>query len=278
MRRMILLLLLVPSALLAGDGFSTDDCSERHIRFGDDRTFVREEVVDVGRLSSLRAVSEQSPVSVKGGSAFAVTVCKAATSEALLDQIRVTLTDGVLRAEGPEGRDWSAGFRITAPDGAAVGVEARNGPVSVRDFEGSLNVRSQNGPLSLKNVGGEVDVVTSNGPISLEGGTGRMKLKASNGPLTIDLSGSGFGGGSLDAETSNGPLTLNLPRGYTSGVLVETGGGPVSCRMAECERAGLSERDGTWGRHERRTIELGSGARAVRISTVNGPVTIRESE
>ena len=161
--------------------------------------------------------------------------------------------------------------------GARVDLEAGNGPISVRDFDGVLTAHAQNGPLALKNVSGEVDASTSNGPISVSGSSGTMKLAASNGPLTIGLDGTGWVGGGLEAATKNGPLTLKIPRGYGSSVVVEKRGrGPISCRAEGCGRvADLDARD--WS-DEPQTIELGSGPAAVRLSTVNGPVTIKERE
>ena len=138
--------------------------------------------------------------------------------------------------------------------------------------------RTKNGPLSLRNLSGNIDATTNNGPISIDGGSGTMKAQATNGPLSVSLDGTSWNG-ELDASTKNGPVTLKLPRGYSSGVVIETSGrGPVSCRAEGCARfeALRSDDDHRRWNDEPRRIELGSGPTHVRLSTVNGPVTVRD--
>jgi len=200
-------------------------------------------------------------------------VCKAAEYAEDLDKIRVTVSGGELRATGPSDNDWVVAYRILAPDRADLNIESRNGPVAFRGLNGKLVARLNNGPVSLDDVDGEVDVVTKNGPVSIEGGSGNIKLRATNGPLSVRLHGASFNG-NLDATTQNGPLTVKLPQSYGSRVVVEARGhGPISCHADECGSA----RGQWWDDDERpRRFEFGRGAENVRVSTVNGPVTIRQ--
>ena len=116
-----------------------------------------------------------------------------------------------------------------------------------------------------------VDAETSNGPISISGGSGTLKARAANGPLTVNLDG-GSWNGTLDASTKNGPLSVKLPKGYASGVVVESNGrGPIACKADGCDRGWRSSDDG-----EPRRLELGTGPVNVRLSTVNGPVTVKD--
>ena len=76
----------------------------------------------------------------------------------------------------------------------------------------------------------------------------------------------------IEAHTQNGPASLRIPSNFRSGVVVESDGhGPVSCRAAACKEARR-----TWDDEDNRKIELGSGPTVVRMSTVNGPVSVRE--
>ena len=127
------------------------------------------------------------------------------------------------------------------------------------------------------------DATTTNGPISVRGGSGTMKLQASNGPLTVQLDGNSWLGGTLDASTKNGPLSVKIPRGYNSGIVVEAGRGPLSCHAEGCEQwraaRNTDDDDDGWGGNRRsRRIELGNGRADVHLSTVNGPVTIKDEE
>jgi len=252
---------------------SAEECSERSVSFGDERTFVKKEILDGSRLRSLKANVANAPISVAGGSnsGYQITVCKAAEDLADLDAIHVTLAGNELKADGPDHKRWTVLYHISAPRGAELDLTAQNGPLSVRDLEGTVVARTKNGPLSLKNVEGTITGTTTNGPISVSGGSGTVKLEATNGPLSIDLDGVSFNG-SLDASTKNGPLSVKVPRGYASGVVIESEGrGPISCKAEGCDRGWRSDDDG-----EPRRIELGRGPANIHLSTVNGPVTVKD--
>ena len=275
----VALALLIAGSVHAGERFAIhgDDCTSRNFNWDDRPVFVEKETLDGSALRALKASVEHAPMSVVGGSSagYSVEVCKAATSQEDLDAIRVSLAGGELQTSGPDGRRWTATYRIRAPHGADLDLSASNGPVSIKDVDGTVVVRSANGPLSLRNVSGSIDATTTNGPISMSGGSGDVKVHASNGPLSIDLEGAAWQGGSLEAATKNGPLTVTVPRSYGSGVTIEARGrGPISCRADGCERF---RRANAWDDDEQpRTIELGSGPTVVRLSTVNGPVTVRD--
>ena len=291
MRRLGLALALVITAAgaTAHENFEVngDDCTSRNFRWDGRQSFIAKETLDGRGLRSIKANVTQSPVSVIGDSAggYSIDVCKAAAFAEDLNAIRVTLVGDELRATGPKGRDWTVLYRIHVPRGADVQVDAKNGPVSFRDIDGGKIVaHSSNGPLSLSNVSADVDASTTNGPIRVNGGSGNMKLQASNGPLSVQLDGNAWEGGTLDASTKNGPLSVKLPRGYNSGVVVESSGrGPLSCRAAGCDQWRAEQRrihdddDDDYGWNDRpRRIELGNGRADVHLSTVNGPVTIKD--
>jgi len=250
---------------------SAEECSERNIRIGDGRTYVKKEIINAGNLRSLKVAVTNSPVSVEGGgSGYSITVCKAAEELGDLDRIHVSIDGNELKATGPDDSRWTVLYHIVAPRGADLDLEAQNGPIAVRDLDGTVVARLKNGPLALDNVDGNVDATTTNGPISITGGSGTMKVQASNGPLSVDFEGASWNG-TLDASTKNGPLSVRVPHGF-GGVVVESRGrGPISCRAEGCDRGWRSDDDG-----EPRRIELGSGPANVHLSTVNGPVTIKD--
>ena len=263
-----------------GHGYSMsiddgEDCSGSRVRFNGHRSFVQEEEMQAASLSSLKV--RNSPLTVTGGnsSGYTITVCKAAAVASDLDDIHVSLDGGELKSSGPSHKRWAVMYIVRAPRGANLSIEADNGPVSIRDIDATIRADMENGPLSLKDAGGDIDVTTTNGPISLSGGYGNVKLTASNGPLSVKLDGAGWRNGSLEASTKNGPLSVRVPRNYGSSVLIESDGhGPVSCQMDDCY--GTSVRSGRWDDRPRR-FELGRGPQNVRLSTVNGPLTIKEA-
>jgi hypothetical protein len=286
MKRLAIALALAASTTAYAHGnfnISGDRCSADNFHWDGERAYVEKQIIEPGALRSLKASVTHAPISVTGGSTngYVIEACKAAARAEDLSAIRVTLTGGELRAEGPDHSRWFVSYQIRVPNGGSIDVSAENGPVSIKDLNGTIVARAANGPLALSNVSGSVDATTTNGPISVKGGSGDMKVRATNGPLSVTLDGGSWRNGSLDASTQNGPLSLRLPRNYGSGVVVESNGrGPLSCKAEGCERFQPNRdsddyRRGRWDDEPRR-IELGRGPEVVRLSTVNGPITIKD--
>ncbi len=147
-----------------------------------------------------------------------------------------------------------------------------NGPISLYDVDGKLTARAHNGPISLKNFSGDAEITAVNGPISLEGSSGSVRIHTENGPISVALAGKTWSGTGLSADAKNGPLTLMVPNDYQSSFVVEsTNYAPVSCKASICDNARK-----TWDDNHRR-IEYGNPPAMIRLSTVNGPVSVRES-
>src|SRR6266851_5323038 len=116
-----------------------------------------------------------------------------------------------------------------------------------------------------------LDLEASNGPLSVRGSAGSVVVRTSNGPISVELSGRRWEGAGLVARAVNGPLSLKIPEDYQSGTVIEMSGrSPVSCRARACGQARRN-----WDEDSRR-IEFGGAAPIVRLSTVNGPVSIKE--
>lgn len=258
---------------------SATDCSAMSVRFDGERVPVVSEEVPVGNLRSLKVRgAHNGGVRVVGGaSRYGVTLCKAVASGRNPASVRAQMSGNELRIDGPDEGNWTAYVLVAAPRGADLDVSTTNGPISFDSVDGRVVAHAVNGPISLKETSGDLDLETTNGPISLSGGSGNVKLSAQNGPMTVNLSGNSWLG-SLDASTQNGPLTVRLPRGYRSGVVIETAGrSPVSCRAEGCgdrarSRYGDDDDDDDRGRR----FELGSGQQNVHLSTVNGPLSVRD--
>jgi DUF4097 and DUF4098 domain-containing protein YvlB len=253
-----------------------NDCSQVRVTINDRPAVRAEEIVPVGSLRSLGIHAPQNGgVYVVGSRSggYAVKACKAAAFESALNDIRVRVSGNEVTADGPDDGTWVVYFLVQAPRGATLDLRSQNGPIAMRNVNGTVNAKAVNGPISLKESSGTMNIETTNGPISLDGGSGSTKLNAQNGPITVKLRGTVWDG-SLDAHTENGPLALKIPANFRSGVVVESEGhGPVSCRSEACREARR-----TWDDEESRKIELGFGATVVRLSTVNGPVSVRDND
>ena len=232
--------------------------------------------IAVSEVSGLEvSPSRNGGVWVEGtdGPDFLVTLCKAVPDdgdgEARLRQIAISRSGNRLGVSGPDGDEWVGHLILQAPRGSSISLDSENGPVSLLDFSGTARVESQNGPVSLRRCHASITVDSRNGPIHVSESSGTLHLEARNGPLSVRLAEDGWRGGALDGRTENGPLSLEVPRGVTSGVRVESAGrSPFRCRGDACRDARRDWND------DSKTIQFGSGEPRVRLSTVNGPVSI----
>ena len=258
------------------------DCSDLHIRFDDEEAVIRSEEHALSKAEA--PVLKVHPHSNGGtqvvgwdGANYSVTACKAVArgsdAERMLSQITVSIENGTVSTSGPGGdQDWTVYLLIRAPKAAVIDLDTMNGPISLYDVDGNLKAHAHNGPISLRNFSGDADISALNGPISVVGGSGNVRIHTENGPISVDLKGTSWNGPGLSADAQNGPVTLTIPSAYQSGFLVETSNhAPISCHASVCGNARK-----TWD-DEHRRIEYGSTPAVLRLSTVNGPVSVRES-
>jgi hypothetical protein len=259
------------------------DCSDLRIRFDDREAVVRSEERTLTKSeASVLQIHPHSNGSVQvvgwDKETYSVTACKAAAgsgdaAERVLSQITMSIEKGRISTKGPgDEDDWTVYLLIRAPKSASIDLDTMNGPISLYDVDGKLTARAHNGPISLKNFSGDAEISAVNGPISLEGSSGSVRIHTENGPISVALGGKTWSGTGLSADAQNGPLTLTVPNGYQSSFVVEsTNHTPVSCEASICDNARK-----TWDDQHRR-IEYGNAPAIIRLSTVNGPVSVRES-
>jgi len=264
------------------------DCGDVRVRFDSEPASTAEE--DLPAAAGLTSLKVNTPhnggVRVLGGDSagYSIRVCKAAALASQLASIRPHLNGNVLSADGPDSDQWTVYFLVQAPRNAVLDLQTNNGGISVRNVIGSITARATNGPVSIAKSSGTIDANSENGPIDFTGNAGNVKLRAQNGPVSVKLSGGSFSG-SLDAGTQNGPLSLRLPRDYRSGVLLESDGhSPISCHAMGCKQSQSWSRDVYTDDDDEdddhdeqpRQIRLGSGTTVIHLSTVNGPVSVKE--
>lgn len=253
-------------------------CSDAGVQFDgrDSLTAQTETKIAASGVSTLEvSPSRNGGVSVVGsdGTDFLVTLCKAVPDdgrgEESLREISMSRSGNKIGVTGPDGDEWVGHLIIRAPRGASISLTAENGPVGLVDFAGSATIASQNGPVSLRRCRGKISVESQNGPISVSESSGTLNLEDRNGPLSVRLAEGGWRDGALDGRTENGPLTLELASGASSGVRVESAGrSPFHCHGDACRDARRNWDD------DHKRIEFGTAEPLVRLSTVNGPVSI----
>lgn len=258
------------------------DCSQTNMMFGDyevARAVQHASVpVSAGPLELRPDANGGVRIERGAGGAYAITACIGAgarsrvEAQAAADSVRLEVAGNRVRVTGidPNVRNWNVQLIVSAPDGATIDAETTNGPIGVSGLAGTFTLRASNGPISLADVDGQVNARASNGPISIEGSRGTFDVATSNGPIGVHLTGRRWDG-SLTARASNGPLSVSVPADYQSGVEISSSSrSPWSCRAAAC-------RDGNAGWDDRsRRLRLGGDPVVVHLSTVNGPVTVKE--
>jgi hypothetical protein len=272
---------------------NTDDegvmerCDQIKVTFGDRGGRLpmarSEEEMKVGRTPGRPLTIELSEgggmrIQEWDGDGYSIRICKAAgagsaeKAHKALEEISASLDGSRLSIEGPQDGNWLAYLIVKAPKNAEMELATENGEIGLTGVSGKIRARSQNGPIALTRCSREVRATTQNGPISLTGGSGDFRLKAENGPISVDLSGTGWQGEGLEVTTENGPLSLKLPGSFKTGIRVEVASHSavnVDCQAQECKEAKW-----TWNQDTRR-IEFGRQPPTVRLSTVNGPVSIQ---
>jgi len=264
-------------------------CADWSVRIDGDDALVSSETIDVpssGQLDVEAARNGGITVVRGSGSGYRVTLCKAVDpglGDSALNEIRLSNSGGHLSVDAPGDRGWSAHFIIEAPIGADLRLNAYNGPISVREFDGVLDARTVNGPLSLQGGDGTIKGQATNGPVTLDDASGEVQVKTTNGPLSVRIDQAAWQGRGLEASTTNGPISLEIPRGFASGTeITARGHNDWDCSEDLCgqlhreiEMDRKSRRYGSWN-NEPRTLRFGSGTTVVRMETKNGPVSIEE--
>ncbi|MGH9314955.1 MAG: hypothetical protein ACRD1S_17360 [Vicinamibacterales bacterium] len=262
---------------IGSDGRDVTSCSDLTVTSDEEVARANESLTAPAGSPVKLTASRNGGVWIVGSHATQVEIeaCKIAVASSidraqeLLAGIRVQQQAGGVAAAGPAGSRWHVYFIVRAPRGSNVGAETSNGPLSLRDADGTFSMQATNGPIAISNSRGTIDARTQNGPISLKGGAGGLNLRVQNGPLSIKLDGAEWEGSGLTGETRNGPLSLTVPGGYRSGVLIEADGhSPMRCsRCADARR--------TWDDDKRR-IEFGGGPPIIKLTTSNGPVSVEQ--
>jgi len=256
------------------------DCSRHNVMFGDDQVAyaVQHATAPAGGVLDVQPDSNGGVKIEKGsGRDYSITACIGAGGESrdeaqrAADAVRLSVEGGRVRVtNAPASRSWSVQLIIEAPEGAQINAQTSNGPIGISGVSGTFSARASNGPIALDDVSGRVTARASNGPISVKGSSGEFDVQTDNGPITVSLMGTQWDG-RLEAQARNGPLHVRIPADYRSGVEVTSSRhSPWNCRVEACRGAsGFSEGD--------RSVRIGPDPVNVRISTVNGPVTIDDA-
>ena len=238
----------------------TMSCSDRNWS-GDRKQFceIREQNIPYsGRLSV--DAGQNGGISVKGWNQSGVLVRAKVEAwadtegdaRALANQVRLELSAGMVRPQGPESRrreSWGVSFEIFVPQRADLNLTAHNGGISISDVAGRIEFDTTNGGVSLRRLRGDV------------------KGQTRNGGLDVELAGTRWDGQQLDVRTANGGIKMAVPANYSATLETGTVNGKLNVDFPVQVQGDLSRR---------LTLNLGSGGPLVRAMTTNGGVKIQK--
>jgi hypothetical protein len=213
--------------------------------------------IDPGVNGGVEIIGWDKPDSIAITARIQINARNREDAEAIARDLKIDTSDGAIRVSGgrgPSGRHqyWSVSFIVMVPRRTDLTLSTQNGPLSVEDVAGRMDLQTQNGPLSLSGVAGDVHA------------------SAQNGPLTVDLRGTRWEGVGLDAESQNGPADLRIPDNYNAKIEFGTVNGPMDLDFPMTVTIS--------GRVKNRiSTTLGSGGPLIRVVTTNGPMSVRKS-
>jgi hypothetical protein len=180
----------------------------------------------------------------------------------LAKQIQITTSGGVIRADGPrdrrdrrgfrgwnDDRYWSVAYELHVPRKADVRVDATNGGIIVEEVRGRIDAQTVNGGIVLGDVNGDI------------------RGETVNGGLRVELANERWDGPGLDLKTINGGVSLAVPSGFSGELDASTSNGGISVDFPITISGLINSR-----RQIRGT--LGSGGPRIRLSAVNGGISI----
>jgi DUF4097 and DUF4098 domain-containing protein YvlB len=155
------------------------------------------------------------------------------------------------------------------------GDRRRNNPATV-DYTLSIprNARVEtievvNGPIEIEGVTNDVVASSVNGPVRAHGLGGEAKLSTVNGPVEATFERLPDAR-SVSLNSVNGPLTLTIPSDANAQLRANTLSGRIT------NDYGLPVNDGQYVGHELSGV-LGKGGTRIKLSNVNGSISIRHA-
>jgi hypothetical protein len=181
-------------------------------------------------------------------------------AERLAKEIKITISNGRIRAEGPErersrrgrwndDRYWQVAFELQVPRRADLTVDATNGGIDVEDVRGRVDAHTVNGGIALHDVGGDI------------------RGETVNGGLHVELAGEKWDGPGLDLKTVNGGVDLRVPSGFSGELDARTSNGGIAIDFPITVKGLINSRRQITG-------TIGSGGPRLRLSAVNGGISI----
>jgi hypothetical protein len=161
----------------------------------------------------------------------------------------------------PKGRTYKVDYHVAVPSSFAAEAHSMNGPIRMTDLR-EVSLRTTNGHITVDRTDA-VDARTTNGAITVDSASGPVTLSTTNGQIRAHLTGIVR---EVSISTINGSAGLTVPREVNGELDISTQNGRITVE-------GLDVREPRAARNRLRGI-LGKGGAPIRLSTINGSVTV----
>lgn len=170
-----------------------------------------------------------------------------ATAARVVESIRVSTHDGVVRATGPvinAKQTWWVNLTLFVPQKTPLTVRAEQGGIAIRDMRAP------------------VDASSTSGGISVARSTGRHTVRTESGGITLDRIS-----GPVDALSKDGSIAFKLPSNEQPSLDARTAdAGQILCVLDRCQDPLSAQR--------RKSLRLGGASPRVKLTTGSGSIHI----
>lgn len=180
----------------------------------------------------------------------------------------------VLRARYP--RDCrrceaSIRFEVRVPRSANLAfdrISTASGDLKAEGFAGRLALSTASGDVAVRGVGGEIKASSASGTVRVKDATGTVNASSASGDVEVELTRV-EGAGDLRFSSASGDVHVRLPSNIDARVSLSTATGDIDTNFP------IEVKHDRYGPGTRAEGRLGSGARALRISSASGNVSLK---
>jgi DUF4097 and DUF4098 domain-containing protein YvlB len=178
-----------------------------------------------------------------------------------------------LRAKYPNNCncDASIRFEVRVPRSANLSFEkisTASGNLKAEGFAGRLHLSTASGNVSVRGVGGEIKANSASGNVSVNDATGTVNANSASGDVEVELTRID-GAGDMRFSSASGDVHVRMPTNIDARVSMSTVSGDIETNFP------IEVKQNRYGSGSRAEGQLGSGARALKISSASGNVSLK---
>ena len=197
-----------------------------------------------------------------------VHIVRRATERAHLDQGKVTVeqAENALRVLGAEEGRIAHEVELKLPHQVALVVGNIRGPLHIGEVDGPLTVVNISGPCHIAGANGALTLKDIRGNVQVGQLNGGLDVSGVSGPVSAGIAGLGENG--IRVKSIRGPVELFFENKIDADINVEEVRGPIDVQLEDA----TTHKQGMSSAH----LVVGEGKSAILISTIFGPVRIRQ--